>query len=79
MLDPDRVATNIVFFDLAPEIDVTATGLAERLADEFQIRVSPEGPRALRALTHYWISDSDVRALVAAVGRVLGEARTGSG
>lgn len=59
-LDPEQarhgVETNIVFFDLAPSLPLTAAELATRLRAAGVLMI-PTGPRRLRAVTHL-----DVRA-----------------
>ena len=63
-LDPQAVRTNMVYFDLEERFPLTAEELAGRLRDDHDILIDPERTRTLRALTHYWIRDEDVHALV---------------
>ena len=68
-LDPGRVKTNIVFFDLqlgAP----TAAQLAQRLAAE-GVLIGAIGERRMRAVTHYGIESADMDAAIGAVKRAL--------
>lgn len=57
-VDLEYVRTNIVFFQIN-ETSFDAAELAARL-DSKGVRVLPTGPRQLRAVTHYPISDDDV-------------------
>lgn len=57
-LDPDRVYTNIVFFDVTHPA-LTAAALAAKL-DARGVRVLALGPRSLRAVTHYHITVEDI-------------------
>ena len=72
-VDPERVRTNIVYFDVTrPDLDAPA--LAERLRAEGVALLTP-GPRRLRAVTHYEVSTEDIVQALSAFRRVLG--RTG--
>jgi threonine aldolase len=71
LLDPGRVRTNIVYFELAPDCPLDGPGLKARVEDEFRIGLDCDRPRRLRAVTHYWVGDREVDALVEAVREVL--------
>jgi threonine aldolase len=68
-LDPARVRTNIVFFDLSDEL--TAAQFAERLQRE-GVLILPAGERRLRAVTHYGIERADIESAIGAVKRAFG-------
>jgi threonine aldolase len=70
-LDPRRVRTNIVHFELAPAAIVRAGELVRRLHEEHGIRLGLYPPETLRALTHYWVGPDEVGSLVTAVRAVL--------
>ncbi len=58
-LDPERIKTNIVYFDLIQE-DRTAQNLADHLKQN-RVLVNPLGPgKRLRAVTHYHITSQDI-------------------
>ncbi|MFZ0132376.1 MAG: low-specificity L-threonine aldolase [Desulfobacterales bacterium] len=57
-IDPERVKTNIVFFD-SDRDDLSAERLAKMLAAE-GIHVLATGKRRLRAVTHYHITAADI-------------------
>ena len=72
LLRPDRVLTNIIFFRLAADAGVDAATLARRLRDELGVLVGAHGDE-LRAVTHAWIGDADVSALVEGVAALLAD------
>lgn len=57
-IDPARVKTNIVYFEITRD-DVTPRELTESLNSE-GVRVLPTGPNRMRAVTHYHISTDDI-------------------
>jgi threonine aldolase len=69
ILDPGRVRTNIVFFDLQSNMP-TAAQFAERLAREGVLMLA-SGERRIRAVTHYGIEREDIEATLGAVKRIL--------
>jgi threonine aldolase len=69
-VDPERVRTNIVHF----ELDSGLPGCEEairRLHDEHGIRLGLYPPTYLRAVTHYWVGDDEVAGLLSALKTVL--------
>ncbi len=62
-LDPERVQTNIVFFDLER---ITADELADRLARE-GVLIGASGEKRMRAVTHHGIARADVETAVSAI------------
>jgi len=66
------VETNIVFFDLAPDMAVTAAELCARLKADHGVLMLPPGPRRIRAVTHLDVTRAQVDAAVAAVERAIG-------
>ena len=68
-IDPARVRTNIVYFEVTrPEL--TAAELVERVGAE-GVRVLPLGPRLVRAVLNYHVSADDVEYALAAFGKAL--------
>jgi threonine aldolase len=69
VLQPDRVETNIVFFDLAPSTlpapDVEASLEAKG------VRIGAMGPRRMRAVTHLGVDRDGIDAALQAVAAVL--------
>jgi len=72
-IDMSRVQTNMVFFDLAENAPVSAETLAERLRVEYHIlmRPYPGYTRKFRAVTHYWIGQSQVKQVLEAMRQLL--------
>lgn len=68
-LEPTRVQTNIVFFDLTGAL--TARQLAERVARE-GVLIGVAGERRIRVVTHYGIERAEVDAAVMAIKAALG-------
>jgi threonine aldolase len=64
-LDPNRVETNIVIFDVDD-----ARGLVERLADRVELQAV--GPRRVRAVTHLDVGRGDVERALEAFADELG-------
>jgi len=71
-LDADHPATNMVFAHLNEDVPFSAQEIADRLFNEFQIRVGVVGSRRFRMVTHYWIGDEDIQKTIEAFKGVLG-------
>ncbi|MFE5708088.1 threonine aldolase family protein [Rhodococcus koreensis] len=69
-LDPARVQTNIVIFDLIGT-RTSAADLAERLLRETGLRIGAFGPSTLRALTHLDVTSSDIHTAGKAICALL--------
>lgn len=67
-IEPERVQTNIVFFDLAGDA-LSAEQLLSRLADK-GVKILQLGPSRLRAVTHYGIGAGDIDLTLAALEQV---------
>jgi threonine aldolase len=65
-IDLDRVQTNIIYFDLTPQVKATGAAIAQRMLER-QIKILDPGPaRRFRFVTHAWVDHSDVdRVLLA--------------
>jgi threonine aldolase len=68
-IDPARVRTNIVYFEVTRP-GLTAAELVERVGAE-GVRVLPLGPRLVRAVLNYHVSADDVEYALAAFGKAL--------
>jgi len=68
-IEPERVQTNIVYFDLASKT-ITAEQLAAELGDK-GVRILQVGPARLRAVTHYGIAAGDIDLALAALKEVM--------
>ena len=67
-IEPERVQTNIVYFDLASKT-TTAEQLAAELAHK-GVRILQVGTSRLRAVTHYGIAAEDIDLALAALKEV---------
>jgi len=68
-LDPSRVQTNLVYFDLedgAPD----AAEFCESIAEQ-GVKMGPTGPRRIRAVTHYGIEADHIEQALAVVAQVM--------
>jgi threonine aldolase len=70
-LDAAAPATNMVYFDLAPEVRMSAFEIKQEMKSR-GILISGSGPRRFRLVTHYWIDDPAVQKTVSALADVLG-------
>lgn len=70
-IDPARVQTNIVYFDVVGE-GASAETLVKKLAER-GLKILSVGPRRLRAVTHYGITAQDIDRAISALsdGAVL--------
>jgi len=68
-IDPSRIQTNIVYFEVDRK-DMTVTELVKRLGDN-GARMLPVGPGRIRAVTHYHISADDIDYVLGVAAKVL--------
>ncbi|NOZ29006.1 MAG: low-specificity L-threonine aldolase [Chloroflexi bacterium] len=68
-IDPERVKTNIVYFDVTSET-ITTQELVDQLGAE-GVRVLALGPRQVRAVTNYHVSAEDIEYALGVFQRVL--------
>ncbi len=66
----ERVATNIVIFDLLPSAPVDADAFCERLQRD-GVLLSAMGPRQVRAVTHLDVTEAQCEAAGLAIARAL--------
>lgn len=71
ILDEGTPVTNMVFFNLAPNVKMTAAEVEENLKT-YGILASASDGRRFRLVTHYWIDDAAVDKAVAAFAATLG-------
>jgi threonine aldolase len=67
-LEPARMKTNIVFFDLTGKL--TAPQLVERVARD-GVLIGVNGERRIRAVTHYGIEREDIETALSAISRAM--------
>ena len=70
LLDPERVRTNIVIFELRPEAPSPQEVVAGLAAQG--VKIGAIGGRRFRAVTHYGIGEADVDRALQALAQVLG-------
>lgn len=63
-VDAESVRTNIIFFKLAGEVEMSATTICNLLQREANILIDEAGFREFRAVTHYWVGQEDVQNLL---------------
>ncbi|MGG6238715.1 low-specificity L-threonine aldolase [Nodosilinea sp. AN01ver1] len=70
-IDPTVVETNMVFFNLAQDVEISPEHLIKTLRADYGLYMGGYGDRTLRAVTHYWIERTQVERLVEAIRTVL--------
>ena len=70
-IKPEMVKTNIIFFELAEDVPYSAPQLAEKVRENAGILIGAESGKGFRAITHYWIQESDIINLLSAIREVL--------
>jgi len=68
-IDPDAIATNIVYFRVS-KAGMDATALVARL-DQHGVRVQQTAPDQVRAVLNYHVTAADVERALAVFGRVM--------
>jgi threonine aldolase len=71
--DPERVKTNIAYFDIERP-DLGAPDLVGRL-EKMGVRMLASGPRTIRAVTHCDVSRQDIETALAAIAEVMNRSR----
>jgi threonine aldolase len=71
VVQPEMVKTNMVFFELGPDVPLSSEAVAGALSETANVWVGTNGPRGFRAVTHYWIDAADVRTFLEALERIL--------
>lgn len=73
-VDVAMVRTNMVFFELTDDVPLSSVEVAERMQAEANVWVGANGSRGFRAVTHYWIGESEVRSFLSSLECVLARA-----
>jgi threonine aldolase len=68
-IDPDRIRTNILFFEVTRK-DLTPEQFVQRIGAG-GVRMLPVGARRVRAVTHYHISSEDVDRALSVISKVM--------
>lgn len=69
-IDPQHIHTNIVFFDLAEDVPLSADEVIQRLR-QGNIWLGGNGPRGFRAVTHYWVGQAEIAQLLRQLRQIL--------
>jgi threonine aldolase len=69
-IDLERVQTNLVYFDLAPGVELTGPQVAERLRER-DVLIGYASSRGFRAVTHCWVNNDDIDAALVALRDVM--------
>ena len=62
--------TNMIFFDLAPQIKLSTDEITDQLKER-GILASASGPRRFRLVVHYWIDDLAIKKTISVFQEVL--------
>ena len=63
-IDSSAVQTNIIFFELEPEVAKNAQEIRDHLRTRHNINIGPTGERSFRIVTHFWIGQEEIDKLV---------------
>ncbi|MCS7054800.1 MAG: low-specificity L-threonine aldolase [Thermoflexales bacterium] len=76
----DAVKTNMVYFDLDPDLPFDAAELCRRAAAE-RVKMLPTGPRRVRAVTHCYVSRQEIIEAAQVIAHLVrhGEAQVANG
>ncbi|CAG0930756.1 threonine aldolase [Thermoflexales bacterium] len=69
-IDLERVQTNIIYFDLTPQVKVTGEAIAQRML-EHHIKILPGPARRFRFVTHVGVDHRDVEQVLLAFNAAL--------
>ncbi|MBN1315148.1 MAG: hypothetical protein JXA42_06765, partial [Anaerolineales bacterium] len=70
IIDPAKVETNLVFFEIDDQVTTRPAELIEQL-DAKDVKIGHRYGRQFRACTHYWISETMVDKALAAFQEIL--------
>ncbi len=68
-IDPDKIRTNILFFEVSRK-DLTPEQFVQSIGAE-GVRMLPVGARRIRAVTHYHISAEDIDRALSVISKVM--------
>ncbi len=71
VVDPAAIQTNIVFFQLEPDVPLTSDDVTGRMREQANIWLGGDGERGFRAVTHYWIDDEAVEQFLDTLGTIM--------
>jgi len=71
VLDAGTASTNMVYFNLTEDVNLTVNQIMEE-AKKRGVLIDAAGNRRFRLVTHYWVVDKSVEQAVKVLGQVLG-------
>ncbi len=74
-VDPDLVLTNIVFFDLNNDVDLTAEAVVGMMRDRANIWLGVDDEKRMRIVTHYWVGEAEIKLLLDQLEAILTDRR----
>jgi threonine aldolase len=74
-VDPDLVRTNIVFFQLNDDIELTAEAVVRMMRDRANIWLDADDEKRMRIVTHYWVGEAEVKLLLDQLEEILADRR----
>ena len=72
VLDAGSPQTNMIFMDLAKDVEYSAENVAAHVYKARGIRIGVTGERRFRLVLHCWITDEDVERVIEAFQELLG-------
>jgi threonine aldolase len=72
-LHVEPVHTNMVFFSLTDNVQLSAAEVATQLKERHNVWIGARSARAFRAVTHYWVDREAVNLLLAGLREILSE------
>lgn len=70
-VDLEMVQTNMVFFDLDASVPLSTGEVVDQLRDRANVWLSPVGSNRFRAVTHYWIGQTEIALFLETLRTIL--------
>lgn len=71
IIDPQNVKTNLVFFNLADHLPLSAVEVGDQMKQKANIWAGDMGGKSFRAVTHYWIGSADIQLYLDTIRSIL--------
>ncbi|MBW8012223.1 MAG: low-specificity L-threonine aldolase [Chloroflexi bacterium] len=72
LVDPEGQHTNMVYFELNPEVQISTETFVVELARR-GLKIGEVGKRRFRLVTHHWFSDEDLATALQLIGEILSQ------
>ncbi len=69
--NPEDYKTNIVFFRLCDDVEMSADHVVKQLRKRANIWLSKTGNNTFRAVTHYWIGQAEVETFLGTLSEII--------